>query len=106
MSITVEANMRIPGLTVRSPDQPVRVINNSSIRFTKLIEVPAIPKPGDSLDVTISSGFTCDCTVTRVEWHDDRDLFVVSCNYAKRSISPDEYNALSNDSDWTMKQLP
>jgi hypothetical protein len=30
---------------------------------------------------------------------------VLSCSYAKRSISADEYGALVNDADWKMRQL-
>ena len=48
MSIDVEVNMRIPGLTLKSPNEADKVINNSYVRFTKMIQVPVIPKPGDS----------------------------------------------------------
>jgi hypothetical protein len=106
MSIEVEANLRIPGLTVRSPTEVDKVINNSSVRFTTLIQVPSIPKPGTPLLLTTSNGYTLESTVTRADWSEDRSLFIVSCTYAKRSISFDEYNALVNDGGWTMKQLP
>ena len=106
MAIRVEANLRIPRVTVSSPDQPPQVIDNSGRRFTKLIDVPTIPKPGESLELSIGGGIVFTCTVTRADWSDDRDLFVVSCAYAKRSLSAEEYHALVSDSDWTMKQLP
>ncbi len=106
MPIEVEANLRIPGLTVRTPHEPDRVINNSSVRFTTLIQVPAIPKAGTPLLLTTSDGRTLESTVTRADWSDDRSIFVVSCTYSKRSIPLEEYNALVNDSAWTMKQLP
>jgi hypothetical protein len=105
MSIEVEVNMRIPGLTLRAPNEADKVINNSYVRFTKLIKVPAIPKPGDPLSLTTSTGQTFESTVTRSDWSEDRSLFIVSCNYAKRSISADEYGALVNDAEWKMKQL-
>jgi hypothetical protein len=105
MSIEVEVNMRIPGLTLRAPNEADKVINNSYVRFTKLIKVPAIPKPGDPLVLTMSAGQTFESTVTRSDWSEDRSLFIVSCNYAKRSISADEYGALVNDAEWKMKQL-
>ena len=57
------------------------------------------------LQLTISAFQTIECTVTRADWNDQRELFIVSCSYSKRSISPDEYGALVNDSDWTMKPL-
>jgi hypothetical protein len=105
MSIEVEVNMRIPGLTLRAPNEADKVINNSYVRFTKLIHVPAIPKAGDPLTLTTSTGQTFESTVTRSDWSEDRSLFIVSCNYAKRSISADEYGALVNDAEWKMKQL-
>ncbi len=105
MPIEVEANLRIPGLTIRSSHEPDKIINNSSVRFTTLIQVPAIPKPGSPLLLTTSGGYALESTVTRADWSEDRSMFVVSCTYAKRSISLDEYNALLNDSGWTMKQL-
>jgi hypothetical protein len=105
MAIEVEANMRIPGLTLRAPNEADKVINNSYVRFTKLIKVPTIPKPGDPLILTTSTGQTFESTVTRADWSEDRSLFIVSCNYAKRSISADEYGALVNDAEWKMKQL-
>jgi hypothetical protein len=67
--------------------------------------VPAIPKPGAPLVLTTSAGQTFESTVTRADWSEDRSLFIVSCSYAKRSISADEYGALVNDAEWKMKQL-
>ena len=46
MPIDVEANLKIPRLTIRAPNQPDKVIDNSAVRFIKRIQVPAIPKPG------------------------------------------------------------
>ena len=106
MTTEVEVNMRIPTVTVRSQNEPDKRIDNSSVRFTRRIEVPAIPKPGDSLQLTTGGGeVVFDCMVTRAEWHEEKALFIVSCNYSKRSISVDMYSALVNDNAWTMKQL-
>jgi hypothetical protein len=105
MSIEVEVNMKIPRVTVRSPDQPAKIIDNSYVRFTKVIKVPAIPKAGASLQLTTGSGEPFECTVTRADWNEERARFIVSCSYSKRSISAGEYDALVNDADWTMKQL-
>ena len=104
MSIAVEVNMKIPGLTIRSADRPVKVINNSAVRFARLIDVPAIPKPGASLQVPVG-GVKFGCTVTRAEWHEEREIFIVSCHFSKPRISPDDYHALINNADWTQKQL-
>ena len=105
MSIAVEVNLKIPGLTIRSADQPVKVINNSAVRFARLMDVPAIPQPGASIEVPVSAGVTFDCTVTRSEWHEDRSIFIVSCHFSKARISPDDYHALINNADWTQKLL-
>jgi hypothetical protein len=105
MSIAVEVNLKIPGLTIRAADQPVKVINNSAVRFARLIDVPAIPKPGASIEVPVGAGVNFGCTVTRAEWHEEREIFIVSCQYAKTRISPDDYNALINNADWTQKLL-
>jgi len=105
MPIDVEANMKIPRLTIRAPNQPDKVIDNSAVRFIKRIQVPAIPKPGASLTLTASGGQVYESTVTRADWHEEKAMFVVACSYAKRSISADDYHALVNDPDWTMKPL-
>ena len=105
MSIAVEVNLKIPGLTIRSADQPVRVINNSAVRFARMIEVPAIPKPGALLEVPVGAAVKFGCTVTRAEWHEERAIFIVSCQFSKPRISPDDYNALVNNADWTQKVL-
>ena len=102
----VEVNMRVPSLTVRSPGERDTRIDNAAVRFTRRTSVPAIPKPGDSLVLTMNKGETTfECTVTRAEWHEEKALFVVSCSYSKRSVSMEMYNALVSDTDWTMKPL-
>ena len=104
MGIAVEVNLKIPGLTIRSADQPVKVINNSAVRFARMIDVPAIPKPGALLEVPVGAG-KFGCTVTRAEWHEERAIFIVSCHFSKARISPDDYHALINNADWTQKVL-
>ena len=105
MSIAVEVNLKIPGLTIRSIDQPVRVINNSAVRFARMIEVPVIPKPGALLEVPVGASLKFGCTVTRAEWHEERAIFIISCQFSKARISPDDYHALINNADWTQKVL-
>ena len=53
----------------------------------------------------MSAGVKFGCTVTRAEWHEEREIFIVSCQFAKPRISPDDYNALINNADWTQKVL-
>src|SRR4030095_11872403 len=97
---------RSPSLGIRreDKDQP-ETINNSDIRFSKKLELESIPKPGVVLTMAISSGETFECDVVRSDWHHDKNMFVVACRYSKRSVSPAEYHALMNASDWSMRAL-
>ena len=104
-AIAVEVNLRIPRVKVPVLDENGYPIDNGSVRFTKMITVPAIPKPGATLQLSTSSGKTFACEVTRADWVDDRELFVLSCRYANRSIPADECAALFNDADWRVKPL-
>jgi hypothetical protein len=98
--------MRVPTLTVRAANEPDKRIDNSAVRFSKRIDVPALPKAGDLLSLSTDAGKTTfECTVTRSDWHEEKGLFVVACMYAKRSLPVDTYRALVNDAEWTMKSL-
>lgn len=106
MAQTVEISLRIPSLRVRKEgkDAP-ETITNSDVRFTKQMELEAVPKPGQVLRMAVGSGDPFECEVVRSDWHDDKNMFVVACRYAKRSISPGEYEAFMNASDWQMRAL-
>jgi hypothetical protein len=106
MPIAVEVNLRIPSLTVTVPGKNPQRIDNGSVRFSKRIDVEAVPKPGNSLSLTTRFGEPFVGTVVRSDWSDDKNLFVVSCVYGRRSITEAEYTALMTDVDWTTKQLP
>lgn len=80
-------------------------IDHASMRFRKVISLPKVPKPEEMLDLTTSSGRTLHARVVRSDWNEDRGLFVVSCQYANRSITAEEYGALSGDPDWQLKHL-
>ena len=105
MSKKVEISLRIPNMKVRALDEHGYPIDHSTVRFKKNILVPAIPKPGDSLQLTTASGRTLQSSVVRADWHEERELFVVACQYANRSISAEEYNALVSDPDWQLTPL-
>jgi hypothetical protein len=105
VSIEVELNLRIPTLTLRSVDEPDKRIDNSTVRFSKAINVPAIPKTGEMIQLSTSAGDAFEATITRVDWNEERALFVLSCNYAKRAISSNEYRALVSDTAWRVKEL-
>ena len=106
MAITVEANLKIPSITVKSATEPVRRIENGGVRFIKLIDVEALPKTGELLPLSTRLGPPFEGTVTRVEWSEGKDLFIVSCSYAGRSMSVADYEFLTTDPDWTANQLP
>jgi hypothetical protein len=106
MAQTVEISLRIPSLRVRREGKDTaETIANSDVRFSKRIELDAIPKPGEVLKMEVSSGGTFECDVVRSEWHHEKNMFVVACRYAKRSISQADYQALIDSSDWQAKAL-
>ena len=102
----VEVSLRVPTFTVRAPNQEPKRVDNSMLRFNKRVEVTAVPKPGDTLQLTTRLGAPFDATVAQVHWHEQREVFVVACTYAKRSITAEEYDALTTDPDWSVTQLP
>ena len=102
----VEISLRIPSLRVRKEEtDTLETINNSDVRFCKQIELESIPKAGVVLTMAISSGETFACDVVRSDWHHDKNMFVIACRYSKRSVSPAEYHALMNASDWQVRAL-
>lgn len=92
-------------MKVRALDENGYPIDHSAVRFRKVISVEAIPKAGETLQLETSSGRTLEARVVRSDWHESRELFVVSCQYANRSISADEYQALVADPAWELKPL-
>jgi len=106
MPIEVEVNLKIPSLTVRSAANAQMRIDNGSVRFSKRVTVEAIPKAGDRMMLSTRSTPSFECTVTRSDWSEEKNLFVVSCSYARRSITSEEHDALLSDPDWSARQLP
>jgi len=106
MTHTLEISLKIPSLRVRreGKDEP-EAIANGDIRFIKQVDLGAVPKPGDVLTMTVGSGGTFECEVVRTDWHDDKNMFVAACRYAKRSIPETEYQALMNAADWHVRAL-
>lgn len=101
----VEINLRIPRVKDANKDASGYPIDNSVVRFIKLIELDAVPKVGDILQLTSQPEFAFEAAVARTEWSDPKAMFVVSCRYANRAIPRQEYLALMADSEWTMKPL-
>ena len=106
MTQVVEISLRIPSLRVhRLGKEAPETIANSDVRFGKRVELAAVPKPGDVLTMAVSSGGTFECEVVRSDWQHDKNMFVISCRYAKRSISAADYRALMDSSDWQVRAL-
>jgi hypothetical protein len=105
MSMTVEVRLRVPNMKARALDEKGYPIDHSSMRFRKVIDVAKIPKSEDPLELATSSGRTLQAKVVRADWNEDRGMFVLSCQYANRSITADEYNALADDPEWQLKHL-
>ena len=98
---TVEIKLRIPSLRQGRPQRDSPPIANDDVRFIKRVELEAIPQQGDVLTMTIeSSGETFQCEVLRSDWHDEKNMFVIACRYARRSISEADYLRLMSAGDW------
>jgi hypothetical protein len=99
-------NLRIPSLTLKHEVDAPRRVDNSMLRFLKTVEVPAIPKVGDTLSLTADALPTpFPCTVKRSDWDDRENMFVVACAYGKTSIPEADYRALVGSPDWVSKSL-
>ncbi len=106
MAHTVEISLRIPSLRIKNEGTGVaETIANSDIRFATQMNLDTVPKPGALLEVSIDSSQTIACEVVRSDWHDQKNMFVVACRYAKRSISAAEYHALMNAPGWQSRSL-
>ena len=104
MAQTVEISLKIPSLRVQREDK-AETISNSDVRFSKRVEFDSIPKAGVILVMSMSGGEPFECEVVRSDWHEDKNLFVITCRYTKRSISPASYQALLDSSDWAVRPL-
>lgn len=99
-------NLRIPSLTVKQDVDAPRRVDNSMLRFLKAVDVPAIPKVGDTLNMTADAlPAPFSCTVKRSDWDDRENMFIVSCAYGKSSIPEADYRALIGSPDWASKSL-
>ena len=106
MTHTLEISLRIPSLRVRREGkEDPETIANSDVRFTKHIQLDAVPKPGEVLTMTVGSSGTFQCEVVRTDWHHEKNMFVAACRYSKRSILEAEYQALMDASDWQVRDL-
>jgi hypothetical protein len=105
VSIEVEIKLRIPAVKDPLKDASGWPINNGDVRFTKRIKAQTLPKPGDIVELMTQPDCTFQATVTRADWHEEKEMFIVSCKYSKQSIPRPQYLALMEDREWTMKPL-
>jgi hypothetical protein len=107
MTHTVEISLKIPSLraTRERQQNPSTITTTNEVRFIKHVELEAIPRAGDLLTMTVAAGAPFQCHVIRSDWHHDKNMFVIACRYAKRSISEADYQALLVASDWQLRAL-
>ena len=105
MSKQIEVRLRIPNTKHRPLDANGYPLDYSAFRFRNICTVPALPKSGETLELSTASGTIVPATVVRADWSDDLGLFVVSCQYAKRTMSLEEYTALADDPKWELTPL-
>ena len=106
MAQTAEISLRVPSLRVKreGKDTP-ETISNSDVRFVKRIEVEKIPKADTVLVMEVASHPSFECVVVRSDWHEDKNLFVIACQYRNRSIALADYQALLDAPDWQLRPL-
>lgn len=101
----VEINLRVPDVKEPVKDSTGWPIRNSDVRFLKRVSLAELPAPGAVLELVIRPSFQFRATVVRVDWHDEKEMFVVACKYSDRSMPRPEYLALLDDHEWIRKPL-
>ncbi|RPI54001.1 MAG: hypothetical protein EHM55_12125 [Acidobacteria bacterium] len=102
----VEIELRIPTLTIKVDEDTTKRIDNSLVRFRKVIQVPAFPPPGSKIELSAGSDLAFECAITRADWHEEKQRFVLACKYPKQRIFPHEYEAFVNDPQWERTEFP
>lgn len=103
MSQVVEVNLRLPvRAQVKSEAFPYGI---SDVRFIKTADLDPVPKVGDIF--TMSAGtLTFPCKVLQRNWDENKNMFVVACEYGGASrISNEDYLTILEAKDWTAKTL-
>ena len=105
MSKPIEVRLRIPKNS-KTPllDDSGYPLDMAGVRFRKEMSVEAIPKPGQTIELSAGSR-TLLAVVTLVDWNEGDSRFVVACQYGQRSISVDDQNALVADAEWQLTPL-
>ena len=68
----VEIELRIPTLTIKLEEDKTQRIDNSLVRFRKVIQVPAFPPPGSKIALSIGSEMAFECEIGRADWHEEK----------------------------------
>ena len=106
MAQTVELSLKVPSLRVRREGKEgLETISNSDARFIKKVEFESIPKIGAVLALEVGSTGSLECEVVRSDWHESKNIFVIACQYRRRSITPADYQALLDAPDWELRPL-
>jgi hypothetical protein len=105
MPMEIEVRLRVPNMKDPALDENGYPIDHASMRFRKVIHVEKLPVPDETLKLTTTSGRVLPVRVTRSDWHESLERFVVSCRYASPSITAEEYDALVGDPEWVLKHL-
>jgi len=87
----------------RARDHNGYPIDHQEMRFRRVVELPALPKADDALELPTQSGQTIPAVVVRTDWSDDR--VIVSARFARSRITRDEYDSLAGDPEWELKHL-
>ena len=98
MNDDVEIELRIPTLTIKWEEEKSQRIDNSLVRFRKVIQVPAFPQPGSQTRAhhRLRDGLRVR-RLRSADWHEHNRRFVLACKYPKQLIFPHEFQALMND---------
>lgn len=105
MPIPVELNLRIPSVKEPVKNEAGWPINSADVRLIRQVDLPALPKPGELIEVWAGPETPFHALVVRTDWHEAKAMFVVSCKYSKQSIPRPLYLALMEGSDWTIRPL-
>src|SRR6202163_2047726 len=105
MVMNVEIELRIPTLMASDENDVEKRIDNTHVRFRRVVQVPDSPKPGSEILLQIGEDLAITCTIGKADWHETKQMFVLPCQYPNRRIFPADYKALVNDPHWERVEL-
>ena len=101
-----EVRLRVPNMKNRVKNAEGYPIDHSEMRFRKVVEIPTFPRVGEMLSLETRSGRILQASIGRVDLDEARQLFVLSCQYAARIITPEDYGALADDPGAASEAIP